>query len=167
VLAWDAGWLLLAGLLVVGSRFIPPPLVTRIDGLVERVLANPPLAVGGAVLLAALALFVHFRVRRWAARKLRRDIAREYVGEEAERLSRAFQRNTRIWRSIFEPDPAGWTKRNRRALKNIVSAANRLVQTLNDRFTDPSGKRPGAEQTAKEDESRVVSGEVIPREEPA
>jgi len=167
VLAWDAGWLLLAGLLVVGSRFIPPPLITRIDDLVERVLANPPLAAGSAVLLAALALFVHFRVRRWVARKVKRDIAREYVGEEAERLTRAFQRNTRIWRSVFEPDPAGWTKRNRRALKNIVSGANRLVQTLNDRFTDPSGKRPGAEKTTTEAEPRVVSGEVIPREEPA
>jgi hypothetical protein len=80
-------------------------------------------------------------------------------------MARAFKRNTRVWRSIFDPDPAGWSGRNRRALKRIVTDANKLVQTLNDRFTDPSGKRPIEEET-KPEEPRVVSGEVILREEP-
>ncbi|MGD8672802.1 MAG: dynamin family protein [Thiogranum sp.] len=167
VLTWDAGWLLLAGLLVVGSRFLPPAMVARIDGAVQRVLANPSLAVGAAVVLAALGLYLHFRVRRWAAGRINREIDREYVGEEAERLARAFQRNIRVWRSIFDPDPAGWNGRNRRALKNIISGANRLVQTLNDRFTDPSGKRPSVEEPRPDEQPRIVSGEVIPREEPA
>ena len=167
VLTWDAGWLLLTGLLVAGSRFLPPAMVARIDGAVQRVLANPSLAVGAAVVLAALGLYLHFRVRRWAAGRIHREIDREYVGEEAERLARAFQRNIRVWRSIFDPDPAGWNGRNRRALKNIISGANRLVQTLNDRFTDPSGKRPSVEEPRPDEQPRIVSGEVIPREEPA
>ena len=115
----------------------------------------------------ALGLYLHFRVRRWAAGRIKREIDREYVGEEAERLARAFQRNIRVWRSIFDPDPAGWNGRNRRALKNIISGANRLVQTLNDRFTDPSGKRPSVEEPRPDEQPRIVSGEVIPREEPA
>jgi len=167
VLTGDAGLLLLAGLLIAGSRFLPPAMVARIDGAVQRVLANPSLAVGAAVVLAALGLYLHFRVRRWAAGRIKREIDREYVGEEAERLARAFQRNIRVWRSIFDPDPAGWNGRNRRALKNIISGANRLVQTLNDRFTDPSGKRPTVEGPRPEEQPRIVSGEVIPREEPA
>jgi hypothetical protein len=98
---------------------------------------------------------------------VKRDIAREYVGEEADRLARAFNRNIRVWRSIFDPDPAGWNGRNRRSLRNIISGANRLVQTLNDRFTDPSGKRPTvAEEQKPEEQPRVLSGEVVPREEP-
>jgi hypothetical protein len=93
-------------------------------------------------------------------------IRKDNSDEEAERLTRAFKRNTHPWRSIFDPDPAGWSGRNRKALARIVSSANRLVQTLNDRFTDPSGKRPAAEEvTEKEQLPRVVTGEVIPREE--
>jgi hypothetical protein len=167
VLIWDTSWLLLVGILVAGSRFLPPNMLERIDGAVHRLLDNPSLTVGAAALLAALALYLHFQVRRWAANKLKREIALQYVGEEAERLTRAFQRNVRVWRSIFEPDPAGWTGRSRRSLKKIISDANRLVQTLNDRFTDPSGKRPIAEEPRHEEPPRVLSGEVIPREEPA
>ncbi len=167
VLTWDASLLLVAGILVGGTRFVPPNVTAPVDSLVQRVLANPSLTVGAAALLAGLALYLHFRMRSWAASKIKREIALQYVGEEAERLTRAFQRNVRIWRSIFEPDPAGWTGRNRRSLRNIISGANRLVQTLNDRFTDPSGKRPNAEEPRQEEKPRVLSGEVIPREEPA
>jgi hypothetical protein len=112
-------------------------------------------------------LYLHFRMRSWSANKIKREIALQYVGEEAERLTRAFNRNVRVWRSIFEPDPVGWSGRNRRSLRNIIGSANRLVQTLNDRFTDPSGKRPSAEEPRQEEQPRVLSGEVIPREEPA
>ena len=84
---------------------------------------------------------LHFQARRWSAAKVLGEIRRENNEEEGERLSRAFNRNTTLWRSIFDPDPAGWTGRNRKALKAIIRSANHLVQALNDRFTDPSGKR--------------------------
>ena len=167
VLIWDTSWLTLVALLVVSSRFLPPNMTASMDSAVQRVLANPSYAVGVAAVLAALLLYLHFQVRRWAADKVKREIALQYVGEEAERLTRAFERNVRVWRSIFEPDPVGWTGRSRRSLRNIISSANRLVQTLNDRFTDPSGKRPSVEEPRQEEQPRVVSGEVIPREEPA
>jgi len=167
VLVWDAGWLLLAGLIGIGSRFLPPAIAAPVDNGLQRLLTSPSLLMGAGALLVLVTLYLHFRVRRWAAAKVKREIGQQYVGEEAERLTRAFQRNTRLWRSVFDPDPAGWSRRNRRALKNIVSGANRLVQTLNDRFTDPSGKRPIVEEVVEDTSPRVVSGEVIPREEPA
>jgi hypothetical protein len=167
VLVWDAGWLVLVGLAVVGSRFLPPAMASKLDNGLQQLLASPTLMVGVGVLLAIVALYVHFRVRSWAAAKVMREIALQYVGNEAERLTRAFKRNIRMWRSVFDPDPAGWSGRNRRALKNIVSDANRLVQTLNDRFTDPSGKRPNVVEADEETQPRAISGEVIPREEPA
>jgi hypothetical protein len=168
VLSWDAGLLLVGGILGVGSRFLPPSMAAPVDDGVQRVLASPSLTVGAVAAVVAVLLYLHFRVRRWTAARVRRDIARLYVGEEAERLTRAFNRNVRYWRSIFDPDPAGWSGRNRRALRNIIGDANRLVQTLNDRFTDPSGKRPAAtaEEPAPEEQPRVLSGEVVPREEP-
>jgi hypothetical protein len=167
VLVWDAGWLVLVGLAVVGSRFLPPAMASKLDNGLQQLLASPTLMVGVGVLLAIVALYVHFRVRSWAAAKVMREIALQYVGNEAERLTRAFKRNIRMWRSVFDPDPAGWSGRNRRALRNIVSDANRLVQTLNDRFTDPSGKRPNVVEADEETQPRAISGEVIPREEPA
>ena len=168
VLVWDAGWLLLAGLVAIGSRFLPPAMAETMGNGVQQLMASTPLLTGAGVLLVILALYLHFRVRRWAATRVMREIAQQFVGEEAERLTRAFKRNIRPWRSIFDPDPAGWSGRNRRALKNIVSGANRLVQTLNDRFTDPSGnRRPSSDEATEEVPPRVVSGEIVPREETA
>jgi hypothetical protein len=128
---------------------------------------NPPWAVAAATAVVAVALYLHFSARRWAKRRILRAIREENTDEEAERLSRAFQRNTRIWRSIFAPDPVGWSGRNRKLLRRIVASANRLVQTLNDRFTDPSGKRPTVEEKKKPEELQVITGEVLPRGESA
>jgi hypothetical protein len=47
--------------------------------------------------------------------------------------------NTKPWRSIFSRTPAGWTRRNRRRIEGILDDADRYVQELNDRFTNPSG----------------------------
>ncbi|MGW8311168.1 MAG: dynamin family protein [Thiogranum sp.] len=167
VLGWDASLLFVAGVLAVSTRFLPPEYSAPLDGVFQQLRADPTLGVGVAALVVAVALFLHFRGRRWAARRIKREIAQDYVGVEGERLTRAFNRNTRIWRSMFQPDPAGWTGRNRRGLKKIIGDANHLVQSLNDRFTDPSGKRPRAEEPPPEQPPQALSGEVIPREEPA
>jgi hypothetical protein len=117
--------------------------------------------------VAGIGLYLHFLARGRAAGKVLREIRQENNDEEAERLSRAFKRNTTLWRSIFDSDPAGWTGRNRKALNAIISSANRLVQSLNDRFTDPSGKRLVAEEVEPKKQAPVVTGEVMPREESA
>jgi len=166
VLIWDAGWLLLGGLVGIGSRFLPPAMAATVGDGLHQLMTRPPILAVAGMLLGTVALYIHFRVRRWAAAKVMREIAGQYVGEEAECLQRAFKRNSRVWRSVFDPDPAGWSGRNRRALKNIVSEANHLVQSLNDRFTDPSGKRPHVEDVVEEPSpDQVIRGEVVPRGE--
>ncbi len=163
VLIRDAGWLVLAGLVVAGSRFMRPDMRSTLDSNVHRVLADPVMLSGAGVLLFVIALFLHFRARRSAAVRVVDSIERRFVGEECEALKRAFKRNAGMLHSIFSPDPVGWSRRNRRALKSLVNKANRLVQTLNDRFTDPSGKRPGKPDVEKV-EPDSVAGEVLPRE---
>ncbi|MEN8803211.1 MAG: hypothetical protein ABF297_14665, partial [Thiogranum sp.] len=138
---------------------------TLIHGI-DLALAKPLYILITGIVVAAIGLYLHFQARRWAAGKVLGEIRRENSEEEGERLSRAFKRNTTLWRSIFDPDPAGWTGRNRKALKAIIRSANQLVQALNDRFTDPSGKRPVAEEVVPEKHAPVVTGEVMPREEP-
>jgi hypothetical protein len=54
-------------------------------------------------------------------------------------IKNAFLRNTRPFRSLFHPAPAGWTARSRRVLAGVIADASGFVQTMNDRYTNPSG----------------------------
>ncbi|HEY9199473.1 MAG TPA: dynamin family protein [Gammaproteobacteria bacterium] len=84
---------------------------------------------------------VHFGVRHWAVRHLQKRLKKELSAEDAARMSRVLHRNARFWRSIFEVNPVGWSGRHQRRLQKIVDAANLHVQSLNDHYTDPTGKR--------------------------
>jgi len=95
-----------------------------------------------AVTLVALMLFLflHFRVREFVSRHVINRLAKMHKpGIERDRLGAAFQANTRIWLGIFRRRPAGWSARNRKKLHEVIARANRHIQELNDRFTDPSG----------------------------
>jgi hypothetical protein len=166
VLMWDAGWLLLAILIGVAISFLPPAATNILTHGIDLALEKPLYMLITGIVVASLGLYLHFLARRWAAGKVLGEIRQENNEKEGERLSRAFKRNITLWRSIFDHDPAGWTGRNRKALKAIISSANHLVQALNDRFTDPSGKRLVAEEVEPEKPAPVVTGEVMPREEP-
>jgi GTPase SAR1 family protein len=95
--------------------------------------------VAVAVALALIAA-VHFGIRSLAAKSVARPLA-----AEAEKLdlrgdlTNAFARNTRFWRSIYARSPAGWGGGARRRLHKVREDANLYIQTLNDRFTNPSG----------------------------
>ena len=52
----------------------------------------------------------------------------------------AFRKNTSIWHSVLHKRPVGWGKRAQRRLREVLIEANRYVQDLNDKFTNPSGK---------------------------
>ncbi len=167
VLGWDFGYLLLSAVAGAGAAMLlPPAMADTVKTGFHQVLGNQLYSLAAAAALVVLVFYLHFNARSRAAKKILQEISVHYSEDESERLARAFKRNTRIWRSIFDPDPAGWSSRNRRALKRIVASANQLVQTLNDCFTDPSGKRP-IEKETQQDKPRVVTGEVIPREETA
>ncbi|MEA2093148.1 MAG: dynamin family protein [Pseudomonadota bacterium] len=102
--------------------------------------------IGWAVtmLLLATGLFgyLHFQIRKIAARRVVKLIGRNFVpGLERDRLRTAFLTNTRPWHSIFTRDPVGWGKRSRKRLQSVIAEANEHVQTLNDAFTNPSGNQ--------------------------
>ena len=111
-------------------------------------------------LLAALGLFayLHFKARKLAARHVIRQIEKQYTpGLERERICRAFIFNTRPWHSIFRKNPVGWGHTSRKRLQRVITEANNYVQTLNDRFTDPSGEQsPRVQATPPQTESPSV-----------
>jgi hypothetical protein len=97
-----------------------------------------------AILVALGLLAVHFTIRGIAARSLMTWVRSQAATMKlrGEVLS-AFVKSTRPWRSVWQADPAGWNRRTRRELRRVVEDTDTYVQTLNDRFTNPSGdERP-------------------------
>ena len=94
---------------------------------------------------------VHFSVRAFAARVIAKqiltkvEIDKNLAGEHREgkilagNIKKAFLKNTQPLRSIFRPMPAGWSMRSKRALVQVTADACDFIQTMNDRYTKPSG----------------------------
>jgi hypothetical protein len=124
-----------------GLRFEPPWLDTLLS---DRILLG---AAAVVVLLAAG--YIHLGLRKLAARsvigRLQKD---ESLGARKEWLIRAFQKNVQPWHFLFARQPTGWSRFNRKRLARVLSDANSYVQTLNNRFADPSGTAPVDPKTA-------------------
>jgi GTPase SAR1 family protein len=116
-------------------------------GLPQQVLDAPPawtqdpaLLYGAGLGLLLAAIGIHFGVRTLSAKSLNRQLRQaneglEYRGD----LVNAFAQCRRYWRSIFALNPAGWGRRTRKRLYRVIHQTDEYIQTLNDRFTNPSG----------------------------
>ncbi len=94
---------------------------------------------------------VHFTARAFSARVIAKQIVSKIVidknlaGEHREgkilagNIKNAFLKNTQPLRSIFRPMPVGWSMRSKRALLQVTADACEFIQTMNDRYTRPSG----------------------------
>jgi len=95
------------------------------------------------IALVAVA-YAHFTVRKLTARsvisRLRRETRDMREQDFLDNFIRAFRKNTSLWHSVFHKRPVGWGRRAQQRLKEVLIEANRYVQDLNDRFTNPSGK---------------------------
>jgi hypothetical protein len=133
-----------------GFRFTAPWLQTIIGSVRNMFIA-------GGVILATLA-GIHCLSRSWASQSMNTYIKRHHK-DDAERLSRAFRKNSSIWRSIFDIKAAGWGCGTSNRIQNIISAADHYVQKLNDQYTHPSGDTTGKESdSAGRDRSYPVGG---------
>lgn len=104
--------------------------------------ASPEWTVAAGAGLVVLIGYLHFLVRRFASgRVLKWLTARAENSLDRASLAGAFRRSTRPWRSLLLRAPAGWGRGSRRRLGRVMAETDRFVQTLNDRFTDPSGVR--------------------------
>lgn len=168
VLMYDAiaiGALLALVLVVTGAlgwwdglRFAPPWLGT---------VSQSPILLWGLVVLVALALFmVHRLMRRLAARSVLRGLRRdESLGAHAGSVTRAFEHNVRSWWPFFFfSRPHGWNLWTRRKLDSVLSDAHSGIRALNDRYTDPSGRRE-ARAEPETRPRRTVEAEHPPRED--
>ena len=121
--------------------------------------STPWLAALAACIAVAGGGYVHFLMRKLSARFIARRIARDSQLEDARAwVSRAFTHNTKAWRTIMTPSPAGWGRAARRRIELVVADADRFVQRLNDHFTDPSGSTGGDTESGEAPLSLASSG---------
>jgi hypothetical protein len=114
-----------------GFNFAPPWMESGFNAPLPWVLLG---------LLFLLLLGVHFGVRKLAARSLLGSIRKQAAkaGLKGDPAG-AFMRSTSPWRSILRKHPAGWGRKSRRQLRDVLQSTDTYIQTLNDQFTNPSG----------------------------
>ncbi len=131
---------LIADAVVVGAiAILAAFLSNRFDlwGLYTVDFVMQPVQSGLKVaILAIVLLVIHFSVRKLVAKAIARKLETSSLAGD---IKNAFLRNTRPLRSLFHPAPVGWTSRSRRTLASVIADASAFVQTMNDRFTNPSG----------------------------
>jgi hypothetical protein len=139
-----------------GFSFQPPWLGPEANMLI-------PWVVLAAIILLLTA--IHFTVRGVAARTLVNGLRKKAkaMGLKSNPVG-SFIRSTKPWRSIFSKNPAGWGRRARKKLTDVVQSTDTYIQTLNDQFTNPSGseKLLAAESTAPATPATTETPEAAP-----
>ena len=129
--------------------------------LMERPIA---LSLSIAALLVA-AGYGHVRLRRVAANGVAaamRDL--DFDPDIKDWMERAFEHNTRAWQPMLGAEPTGWSASSRKRLAQVLAEADSYVQTLNSRFTDPSGHSHSRQSRHDGDEEKPAQ-EAIPAAE--
>lgn len=132
---------------------------SQLSGWIATLGSSTTLAIIGAVSVLIILSAVHFGIRALSARSLMSGLTRE--AEQANLrgdLPAAFRRSTQPWRSLFSKTPAGWGRGTRKRLHRIIENTDNYVQTLNDRFTNPSGEEPTQPEEAEQ--APAVQGAV-------
>jgi GTPase SAR1 family protein len=92
-------------------------------------------SVGALILLATF----HFWMRGLVAKRVAARLAEAY-GQVELNLRQAFLKSAGAMQALFRKEPAGWGKRAARNLRLVRETVANHIQTLNDRYADPSGK---------------------------
>ena len=79
------------------------------------------------------------------------------VKVQAGDIKRAFLKNTQPLRSIFRPVPVGWSMRSKRLLATVTADASEFIQTMNDRYTKPSGNKVQSDKVPADQAGSVES----------
>ena len=111
--------------------------------------ANPWVTLAAVAVAVVIIAAIHYGIRSLAAKSVAHKLTAEAEAAGLRgNLAKAFGRNTRFWRSIFARSPAGWGGGARRRLHKVRQDSNIYIQTLNDRFTNPSGDGLGTDLEA-------------------
>ena len=95
-----------------------------------------------AVVVIGLIWLIYMNLRGLAGRSVLRKLKRDdSLGADKESIVSGFRHNLGSWwHRMASPNPRGWSRRKQRQLKEVLTEADGLVQSLNDTYTRPSGK---------------------------
>jgi len=124
----------IAGLMVY-FKWMPPMGIFTYEWL-----KGHTLDVGVSILaLVVLAGTFHFWMRGAVAKRIAPTLNTAY-GHVELNLRKAFEKSTGTFQSLFGLEPAGWGGRAANKLRAIRETVATHIQSLNDRYTDPSGR---------------------------
>ena len=130
--------LVLAAVIGIMSTFnIWPPTEVFSTGWVS---ANWLDIAGVGFGIGILAFAFHFWLRGNVARRIARKLTPKY-GQLELNLRMAFLKTSNWMHSIFTPEPAGWGNGPAKRLRLIRETLANHIQSLNDLYADPSGKK--------------------------
>lgn len=106
-------------------------------------------AAVACVAAAILALVFHYWMRGFVAKRIAAPLSEAY-GQVELNLKGAFLKSAGAFQSIFRQEPAGWSTRAGKNLRTVRETVATHIQSLNDRYADPSGKAAITKETAKD-----------------
>ncbi len=120
----------------------------------------------GTVVIAALVMagVVHFSARSRMAKRIAKGLSEAY-GEIELDLRAAFLKGTKPWRSILRKRPVGWSKRAQSRLRAVRDTVAGHIQSLNDRYADPSVKSRPLEPVAAKSIKAAPEASEAPKPE--
>jgi len=135
VLRFDAIALGVLAALVLGVSLVVGAFGSVVTFLLS-IIADPISMLAVIIAIAVFVLGIHFFIKQAVATYMRSKM----VETADEPYMLAFTKNTRFFRSVFSSKPAGWNGRSRKACDEVIEHASDFVESLNDQFTNPSGK---------------------------
>ncbi len=137
----------LAVLVVIGITVIAFGSLTGIRLNMESVPGSGN--IGKFIVFAVLGgsvFAIHQMVKKFQAKLMLRQMQQKQLEPS---VINGFKKNTSLLHSSFVSTPAGWNVFSRKKLQSVRDKADILVQNLNDRFTDPSGKKAAQDEISE------------------
>jgi len=109
-------------------------------------------SIASLIISVMVVILLHFSSRKMAATAVIYRLKKRFDNYlERRNMIRAFKTNTLFWRSIFSSQPIGWGNYAKQNIHRVLSDANKYIQTLNDRYTNPAGEddTPTSDQQKK------------------
>lgn len=115
---------------------------------IEEIAAAETTSLVILALLAGAIGYIHFTVRSKVAQSILNKLPAEFGHDHnaCKQYTQAFIKSTSASRPMFLKKPAGWNSTNQRILAQVKNEANDYIQSLNDQFTNPSGRNPEVEE---------------------
>ncbi len=116
-------------------KWMPPMQIFTLEWITANWI-DTTVAVVAAVILAGA---FHYWMRGFVAKRVAASLSEAY-GQVELNLKAAFLKSAGLFQSIFRKEPAGWSTRASKNLRTVRETVATHIQSLNDRYADPSGK---------------------------